>query len=151
MKKRIALTLALAMILVSVSAFAETPVRKMYDSVFNLLFDTNNVTLTGHAEFSLDGEWFKTADAVYIQDGVNSRFDWKLLSPRWDGSERESGYTVIEASVPKAEMLNYVIDLRAMTQGRGSFEFAVDRYEEVPGAVAQKVIAEAKANMEEEE
>ncbi len=65
--------------------------------------------------------------------------------------ERKSGYTVIEASVPKAEMLNYVIDLRAMSQGRGSFEFAVDRYEEVPGAVAQKVIADAKANMEEEE
>ena len=95
MKKRIALTLAVVMILVSVSAFAETPVRKMYDSVFNLLFDTNNVTLRGHAEFSLDGEWFKTADAVYIQDDFNSRFDWKLHSPRWDGSERESGYTVI--------------------------------------------------------
>ncbi|MBQ3859112.1 MAG: hypothetical protein II680_09290, partial [Clostridia bacterium] len=47
--------------------------------------------------------------------------------------------------------LNYVIDLRAMSQGRGSFEFAVDRYEEVPAAVAQKVIADAKANMEEEE
>jgi elongation factor G len=65
--------------------------------------------------------------------------------------ERKSGYTVIEASVPKAEMMDYVISLRAMTQGRGSFEFAVDRYEEVPGVVAQKVIADAKATMEEEE
>ena len=65
--------------------------------------------------------------------------------------ERKSGYTVIEASVPKAEMMDYVIALRAMTQGRGSFEFEVDRYEEVPAAVAQKVIAEAKNNMDEDE
>ena len=65
--------------------------------------------------------------------------------------ERKSGYTVIEATVPKAEMMDYVISLRAMSQGRGSFEFAVDRYEEVPGAVAQKVIAESKANLEEDE
>ncbi|MBR5680853.1 MAG: elongation factor G, partial [Clostridia bacterium] len=65
--------------------------------------------------------------------------------------ERKSGYTVVEASVPKAEMMDYVISLRAMTQGRGSFEFEVDRYEEVPGAVAQKVIAEAKNNMDEDE
>ena len=47
--------------------------------------------------------------------------------------------------------MDYVISLRAMSQGRGSFEFAVDRYEEVPGAVAQKVIAESKANLEEDE
>jgi len=65
--------------------------------------------------------------------------------------ERKSGYTVIEATVPKAEMMDYVISLRAMSQGRGSFEFSVDRYEEVPAAVAQKVIAESKANLEEDE
>ena len=63
--------------------------------------------------------------------------------------ERKSGYTVIEASVPKAEMMDYVISLRAMSQGRGSFEFAVDRYEEVPANVAQKIIAES--HVEEDE
>ena len=67
----------------------------MYDSIFNLLFDTNNVTLTGNAEFSLDGERFKTADAKYIQDGTNSLWQWKLLTPRKDGTEREGGYTII--------------------------------------------------------
>ena len=95
MKRMIAGLLILALTLISAGAPAETPVRMMYDSVFNLLFDTNNVTLTGHAEFSLDGERFKTADARYVQDGVNSLWDWKLKSPRRDGSERESGYTVI--------------------------------------------------------
>ena len=76
-------------------ALAETPLRQIYDSVFNLLFDTNNVTLTGHAEFSLDGERFKTADAKYIQDGTSSLWEWKLMTPRQDGSGREGGYTVI--------------------------------------------------------
>ena len=59
-------------------------------------------------------------------------------------AEGKSGYTVVEADAPKGEMMDYVISLRAMSQGRGSFEFTVDRYEEVPGAVAQKIIAEAK-------
>ena len=58
-------------------------------------------------------------------------------------AERKSGYTVVEADVPKAEMMDYTIALRAMSQGRGTFDFVVDRYEEVPGAVAQKIIAEA--------
>ena len=59
-------------------------------------------------------------------------------------AENKSGYTVVEADAPKGEMMDYVISLRAMSQGRGSFDFTVDRYEEVPGAVAQKIIAEAK-------
>ncbi len=58
-------------------------------------------------------------------------------------AEKKSGYTVVEADVPKAEMMDYTISLRAMSQGRGTYDFVVDRYEEVPGAVAQKVIAEA--------
>lgn len=57
--------------------------------------------------------------------------------------EKKSGYTVVEADVPKSEMTDYTISLRAMTQGRGKYDFVVDRYEEVPGAVAQKIIAEA--------
>ncbi|MBO5287113.1 MAG: elongation factor G [Clostridia bacterium] len=48
-------------------------------------------------------------------------------------------YTVIEAEVPKAEMVDYVISLRAMTQGRGNFTFHFVRYEEVPNQIAQKV------------
>jgi len=58
-------------------------------------------------------------------------------------AEKKSGYTVVEADVPKSEMMDYTIALRAMTQGRGKFDFIVDRYEEVPGAVAQKIIAES--------
>ncbi len=54
------------------------------------------------------------------------------------------GNTVVEAEVPMAEMGSYCIDLRAMTQARGSFTLAFVRYEEVPKANQQKIIDEAK-------
>ena len=72
MKRMIALAVTILMIFASVSAQGETPLRLMYDSIFSLLLDTDNVTLAGHAEFFLDGERFKTADAKYIQDGNSS-------------------------------------------------------------------------------
>ena len=56
------------------------------------------------------------------------------------------GNTVIEAEVPMAEMGSYAIDLRAMTQARGSFTLNFERYEEVPKANQAKIIEEAKAN-----
>ncbi len=54
------------------------------------------------------------------------------------------GNTVIEAEVPMVEMSSYAIDLRAMTQARGSFTMEFVRYEEVPKANQQKIIDEAK-------
>ena len=58
------------------------------------------------------------------------------------------GNTVVEAEVPLAEMGTYAIDLRAMTQARGSFTLEFVRYEEVPKGNQAKIIAEAKANEE---
>lgn len=54
------------------------------------------------------------------------------------------GYTVIQATAPKVELLDYPITLRAMTQGRGSFEFAVTGYDTVPANLAAKIIEENK-------
>ena len=56
----------------------------------------------------------------------------------------QDGNTVVEAEVPMAEMGTYAIDLRAMTQARGSFTLKFERYEEVPKANQQKIIDEAK-------
>jgi elongation factor G len=55
------------------------------------------------------------------------------------------GMQVVEAEVPMGEMSSYAIDLRSMTQGRGSFTLKFVRYEEAPGIVQQKIIEEAKA------
>ena len=60
------------------------------------------------------------------------------------GESERKGYTVIEAEIPSAEMNNYAIQLRAMTQGRGSYTFDFVRYEEAPGEIANKIIEEAK-------
>lgn len=57
-------------------------------------------------------------------------------------------FTIVEAEVPQSEMANYTIALRAMSQGRGSFEFSFARYEEAPANVAQTIIEKAKAEAE---
>ncbi len=66
------------------------------------------------------------------------------------GMNAEEGMQIVEAEVPMAEMSSYTIDLRSMTQGRGSFTCKFVRYEEAPGNVQQKVIEEAKALAEAE-
>lgn len=58
--------------------------------------------------------------------------------------EPRGGMQVIKAQVPMAEMFKYAIDLRSMTQGRGSFTSEFSHYEEVPTQIAEQVIAEAK-------
>ncbi|MBR2223568.1 MAG: elongation factor G, partial [Christensenellaceae bacterium] len=61
----------------------------------------------------------------------------------------EGGHQVITAEVPMAEMMSYSIDLRAMTQSRGSFTLHFVRYEDCPPAAQEKAIAAAKAMAEE--
>ncbi|MBQ9544851.1 MAG: elongation factor G, partial [Clostridia bacterium] len=63
--------------------------------------------------------------------------------------ERKKEYSIVEAEVPKAEMGNYAVTLRAMSQGRARYTFEVTSYSEVPESVAAKVIEEAKRNAEE--
>ncbi len=58
-----------------------------------------------------------------------------------DAVEGREGYTTVHASVPKAEIADYPTVLRAMTQGRGYFDYEVTGYETVPMNVAQKIIA----------
>ena len=58
---------------------------------------------------------------------------------------------VVKCQVPLAEVLRYSSDLRSITSGRGQFTMRVSHYEEIPAAIAEKVIAEAKKEMGEEE
>lgn len=69
---------------------------------------------------------------------------------RIQGMEPEGKLQKIRAQVPMAEMFKYSIDLRSMTQGRGFFSAAFSHYEEVPGQVAEQVIAASRAEKEEE-
>lgn len=60
------------------------------------------------------------------------------------------GNQILEAEVPMAEMGTYAIDLRSMTQSRGTFTFHFVRYEEATPQAQEKAIAEAKALAEAE-
>lgn len=62
--------------------------------------------------------------------------------------EDRPGYTLVEAEAPESEMTDYTIALRAMSQGRGKYNFVFARYDEVPGSEAQKIIAASKSDKE---
>jgi len=93
---------------------------------------------------------------MYVEVTVPEQFmgdimgDMNSRRGRILGMEPAGGYQVIRASVPMSEMLKYAIDLRSMTQGRGSFSMKFDHYEEVPAHIAEQVISAAKAARAEE-
>ncbi len=59
------------------------------------------------------------------------------------------GYQKVVAEVPEQEITKYTIDLKAMTQGSGTFSREFIRYEEVPGNLTDKIIEEQKRHEEE--
>ncbi len=69
---------------------------------------------------------------------------------RIQGMVPGQGLQTIKAQVPMAEMFNYAIDLRSMTQGRAFFSMTFSHYEEMPHQEMEKVIAAAKAEKKEE-
>ena len=70
---------------------------------------------------------------------------------RVGGMETKGRTTVINAQVPMAEMLTYGTLLTSMTQGKGSYRMEVDHYDVVPQPVAEKILANAKRPLDEEE
>ncbi|MBI5905965.1 MAG: elongation factor G [Deltaproteobacteria bacterium] len=58
---------------------------------------------------------------------------------------------IVKCQVPLSEVLRYSSDLRSITSGRGQFTMKVSHYEEVPAAIAEKVVADAKKETGEEE
>jgi len=65
------------------------------------------------------------------------------------GMEPDGKFQVIRAHVPQAEMMRYAVDLKAMTQGRGSFTTKFIGYEEVPARLAETLIPKLKAEQQE--
>ncbi|MBC7221410.1 elongation factor G [Candidatus Bipolaricaulota bacterium] len=61
------------------------------------------------------------------------------------GMESEGGRTKIRAEVPLAEILSYALDLKSMTQGRATFQMEFLRYDYVPGALQERVLAQLRA------
>jgi elongation factor G len=63
-----------------------------------------------------------------------------------DGMESRGTTQVVRAFVPLAEMFGYATDLRSMTQGRASYSMELSHYAEVPGNLAQELIAKSKVS-----
>lgn len=59
--------------------------------------------------------------------------------------EDEPNMTEIEADVPMAQMLDFALVVRQMTQGAGSFLFSFSRYEQLPEQLHIEVISRAKS------
>jgi len=70
---------------------------------------------------------------------------------RVQGTDSKGRTTLINAQVPMAEMLTYGTVLTSMTQGKGSYRMEMDHYDIVPQLVADKILANAKQPVEEEE
>ena len=88
-----------------------------------------------------------TVPDAYLGD-IMSDLSKRRGSPMGMSVDKD-GNQVVEAEVPMGEMTTYLIDLRSMTQGRGSYQFKFTRYEMAPEAVQNKIIEEAKANADE--
>ena len=65
------------------------------------------------------------------------------------GMETKGSNQIIKGMVPLAEVLTYAPDLRSITSGRGGFTYVHSHYEEVPPAIAEKIIAANKKDAEE--
>jgi len=53
------------------------------------------------------------------------------------------------AEAPQSELFDYAVTVRSMTQARGNFEMRFERYDPMPGHLADKIIAEHKKAEEE--
>ncbi len=58
------------------------------------------------------------------------------------GTEPDDGYQNVKVMVPESEMLRFALDLRSITQGRGSFSKTFSHYDEMPAHLAKTIIEE---------
>jgi elongation factor G len=66
------------------------------------------------------------------------------------GVDARGSADVIKAQVPMAEVLSYASDLTSMTGGQGAFSMEFSHYDEVPASIQEKLVAEAKLEVEED-
>ncbi|MBD2490982.1 elongation factor G [Aulosira sp. FACHB-615] len=128
------------------------------------------VTLTNGSYHNVDSseQAFKQAARLAMQTGIPqaqptllepilrvrvttpSEFTAKvlqLLSGRrgqilgYEGRQDWQGWDNISAYLPQAEMQNFIVELRSLTLGVGSFHWEYDHLQEVPEKLAERVLA----------
>jgi len=58
------------------------------------------------------------------------------------GMDSHDGFQVITAQVPQSELFTYATELKSLTGGRGTFSSSLDRYDELPAHLTEKVVAQ---------
>ena len=114
-----------------------------------------------YAEVSHCDYYFMSTNAISLDgqlvnvDGLGNRVASLIHGPKnvviVAGMNKVEDGQQLVAEAPMSELFKYATDLRSMTQARGSFTTAFERYEEVPANVAQKIIESAKKDEDEEE
>jgi elongation factor G len=56
------------------------------------------------------------------------------------GQDQRGNALAVQAFVPLGEMFGYATELRSMTQGRANYTMQFERYEEVPGNIAEEIV-----------
>ncbi|HEX6665235.1 MAG TPA: elongation factor G [Solirubrobacterales bacterium] len=56
------------------------------------------------------------------------------------GQDQRGNALAVQAFVPLGEMFGYATDLRSSTQGRANYTMQFERYEEVPGSIAEEIV-----------
>ena len=91
-----------------------------------------------HVEITVPDEYMG-----YVIGDMNKRRGKILgMEPLQNGGQK------VVAEAPQAELFDYALGLRSMTQGRGVFEMKFERYEELPKHLAEKIIAQHAAENE---
>jgi len=65
------------------------------------------------------------------------------------GMEPRGHLTVVNATVPLAELATFEADLRSMTQGRASYSQRFSHYEELPAHLTERLVAQAREERKE--
>ncbi len=82
-----------------------------------------------------------TTPEEYLGDVIG---DLSRRRGKVQGQEQRGNALAVQAFVPLSEMFGYATDLRSSTQGRAQYTMQFERYEEVPGSIAEE-IAESRS------
>jgi elongation factor G len=66
------------------------------------------------------------------------------------GMTPQGKWNIIEAQAPLAEVQRYAVNMRSITQGKGSFQMEFGHFEEVPAHITERIIAEREKEKDKE-
>jgi elongation factor G len=76
-----------------------------------------------------------TANVLRLINGHRGQVLGYEAKPNW------RGWDEVQAHLPQAEMQNFIVELRSLTLGVGTFRWKFDYLQEVPDKVAERVLA----------